>query len=121
MQLPSSASPVLALAIVVLTGLAACGDDDPTDPGESETVTITLSNFRFSDDDVTVDVGSTVRWVNGENVFHTVTPDGHTEWVSWSTDASGQDFEHTFDEEGIYAYYCAPHRQGGMTGTVRVE
>jgi hypothetical protein len=52
---------------------------------------------------------------------HTVTPDGHTEWAdNISLSTAGQTFEHTFEAEGEYPYYCHPHRDAGMTGVIRV-
>lgn len=117
------------MALALATALFACGggDDDPTDPGDPEpptgeaTVIDLTSSLTFSQADVTVSAGTTVRWVNQANITHTVTPDGHTEWTEWVTDTSGQSFEHTFDEVGVYAYYCEPHRADGMTGVIRVE
>ena len=108
-------------ALVLLAGLAACGSDDPTDPGDDDMVTVTLGDFFFNPANLTIDVGTTVRWVNNTSTEHTATPDGHSEWQEWSTDASGQSFEHTFNSAGTYAYFCTPHQGVGMEGVIEVE
>lgn len=82
---------------------------------------ITLSGTSFSNDDVTINVGDRIRWVNSDGALHTVTPDGHTEWTGVTLDAADESFEHTFDTPGTYAYYCNPHRSQGMTGIIRVQ
>ncbi|MFT4882108.1 MAG: hypothetical protein ACI9HI_002128, partial [Salinirussus sp.] len=33
---------------------------------------------------------------------------------------AGVNFEHTFEEDGIYTYYCTPHRGLGMKGAIVV-
>lgn len=83
-------------------------------------VVITATTPSFSDDDVTIAPGTTVRWVNGDGVLHTVTPDGHTEWSSATIASNGATFEHTFDTVGEFPYFCNPHQAAGMTGIIRV-
>lgn len=85
----------------------------------SNIVTITAAGTSFSPATVTIDVGTTVRWVNGGG-SHTVTPDGHSAWARAVLN-SGQMFEHTFNTAGTFAYYCEPHRDAGMTGTITVQ
>ncbi len=93
------------------------------DPGENDDVVeiqLTVSQ-TFSPDDVTIEPGTTVRWVNVSNELHTVTPDGHSEWARAELSSSGETFEHTFETEGVFDYFCEPHLAMGMTGTIRVE
>lgn len=94
--------------------------EEEEDPG-SGAVLITLSGTSFSDDDVTISVGQTVRWENRDGTLHTVTPDGHSQWTEVVLDSNGESFEHTFNTAGTYAYYCNPHRSVGMTGVIRVQ
>ena len=82
--------------------------------------------LAFAPAEVTVRTGTTVRWINDADVFHTVTftdslaqrvPNG----VFDSTlAAAGQTVEFRFDAAGLYSYYCQPHSQF-MTGAVRVS
>lgn len=77
----------------------------------------------FIPSSVTVAVGGTVTWFNGDTAAHTVTsgtttdrPDGIFDSSLFLADAS---FSHTFEEEGVYDYFCIVHPW--MTGTVKVS
>ena len=90
--------------------------------GNDEVVEIQLTITQtFSPDDVTIEPGTTVRWINASSEFHTVTPDDHSEWSEAELSSQGDTFEHTFETEGVFDYFCAPHLAAGMTGTIRVE
>lgn len=124
MRIVRSRFGVLSTVLALTTALGACGDDDdPTDPDNGDDVTVInlTSSLTFSPDDVTISPGTTVRWVNQADIAHTVTPDGHSEWTRWTTTTSGESFEHTFDTEGTFEYFCEPHLDDGMTGVIRVE
>ncbi len=71
--------------------------------------------FAFSPAEVTVPAGSAVRWVNDENMLHTVTsthsiavrrPNG---LFNKSLAKKGDTFTYTFTKPGVYHYYCQPH------------
>lgn len=87
---------------------------------EPTTVDIMVGGIAFSDPDITIAPGTTVRWIwtNGD---HTVTPDGHSEWTSAVLDSSGDTLVHTFDNVGTFEYICIPHEFSGMIGVVRVQ
>jgi plastocyanin len=80
---------------------------------------------------VRVTKGGTVRWTN-ESGTHSTTaysqandkvqlmPDGATAWDSGILTEKGATFEHTFETEGVYHYYCTPHESLGMIGSVIV-
>lgn len=84
-------------------------------------VEVTLTNYEFTPGDLTIEPGTTVQWVNQTNTFHTITPDGHSEWTEGTVSQTGDTFTHTFDTEGTFPYYCNPHRSLGMTGSVTVQ
>jgi plastocyanin len=87
-----------------------------------EVVEILLNqNLTFSPAQVTISPGTTVRWRNTTSMFHTVTPDGHSEWSSVSFTQADETFDHTFQNPGTFPYYCEPHRAFGMTGTIIVQ
>lgn len=84
---------------------------------------IRLSGVSFSPSEVTISVGTTVRWVVDAGT-HTVTPDNPDQPGAWTGTGnldSGQSFSYTFSQAGTYDYHCAPHRSQGMTGRIRVE
>lgn len=75
--------------------------------------------------------GETVTWVI-ETGAHTSTayakengtvtriPDGAASWDSGFLSQQGATFEHTFEVEGTYDYYCLPHKSFGMIGRIVV-
>jgi plastocyanin len=75
---------------------------------------------------VTVKAGTTVRWVNGDDVFHTITSTASLErrrsngLFNASVFSRGQTFQRRFDRPGTFHYFCQPHSEF-MAGTVRVE
>lgn len=94
----------------------------------------------FDPVELSIDVGTTVRWRNTSDIGHTVTayadqiPDSADYFASGGFDtesaarehmsegllAVGETFSHTFTVAGTYEYYCIPHEAAGMTGTVHV-
>jgi plastocyanin/uncharacterized membrane protein YozB (DUF420 family) len=82
---------------------------------------ISVMNFRFDPQQVTVGVGSTVEWVDARGRHAIVTDDG-----SFSSPVllAGARFEHKFEKRGVYNYYCRFHGGPGgqdMSGSVRVK
>jgi plastocyanin len=81
--------------------------------------------FAFRPAEITVRAGTTVRWVNEEVVFHTVTSTDSLErkrpngLFDRSLFARGQTTASRFVRPGTYHYYCRPHADF-MFGTVRV-
>ena len=80
---------------------------------------------------VWVKPGGTVTWTN-ESGAHTATayhpdadkprriPNEASAWDSGMFSESGKTFEHTFDVEGIYDYFCIPHEYRAMVGSIIV-
>ncbi len=71
-----------------------------------------------------VDAGATVEWVNEDGFAHTVTSarfrDGAASWDFGERVAGGESLTHTFEESGVYEYYCTIHGERAMCGAVRV-
>ena len=74
-----------------------------------------ISNFTFDPPTLTVPVGATVTWVNGDDEVLSVTSGAFTS-PALDTDES---FSFRFDAPGTYVYRCAIHPQ--MTGTIVVQ
>jgi plastocyanin len=103
---------------------------DPVDHAEVS-MTSTDSGEHFEAHVVRVTNGGTVRWTN-ESGSHSTTayapandkpqlvPDGAASWDSGVLTAEGATFEHTFETDGVYHYYCTPHETLGMIGSVIV-
>jgi plastocyanin len=103
---------------------------DPVEVARVDMVS-TDSGEHFEPHVVRVTKGGTVRWTN-ESGTHSTTayapandkpqlvPDGSTAWDSGLFTEEGATFEHTFETEGVYHYYCTPHETMGMIGSVIV-
>jgi plastocyanin len=81
------------------------------------TATVRIANLSFGARALHVRAGSRVRWVNQDQVQHTVTADGGS--FDSGLIEPGRAFERVFDRPGSYAYHCTPHPF--MTGRVVVE
>jgi plastocyanin len=78
--------------------------------------TIRIKNLAFDRVNISVHVGSTVRWVNLDNVPHRIVfEDGADSTVL----AASQSWSRKFDEAGAYKYSCTIHPT--MLGTVIVD
>lgn len=76
--------------------------------------------FVFDPPAVTVDAGTTVTWEWSGDDSHSVTHEDE-EFDSEILSGDGETWEHTFDEPGLYLYYCIPHRALGQKGAIIVE
>jgi plastocyanin len=80
-------------------------------------IEIKIDNFSFMPGDITVAAGTTVTWVNHDDVPHTVrTTDGTIKSKALDTDDK---FSMTFDKPGTYEYFCSIHPK--MTAKVVVK
>lgn len=121
-------APVVAAGLVVSAcggGGGGGGSGTPAGPGDGgnlPTGDVTLQSATFVPEDLTVDVGKTVVWVNALNIGHTITPDGHKAWNRVEVDQRGETFQAEFDEAGTFDYYCEIHGSpgAGMHGTITV-
>lgn len=68
---------------------------------------VTIDNFSFTPPTITVPVGSTVTWVNKDDVPHTVVENNH-KFKSKALDTD-ESFTQTFTEPGTYDYFCSVH------------
>ncbi|WP_336337725.1 halocyanin domain-containing protein [Haloarcula brevis] len=78
--------------------------------------------FGFGPPAIHVDNGATVQFEwTGNGGGHNVVSDGEGPLDSGSAVSSaGVNYEHTFEEDGIYPYVCVPHEGLGMKGAVVV-
>ena len=80
-------------------------------------VEVKIDNFVFSPERLTVKAGTTVTWINHDDIPHTVAAkDRAFKSKVMDTDES---FSFTFSTPGEYFYFCSLHPH--MTGTIVVE
>ena len=73
---------------------------------------ITIDNFTFSTPTLTVPVGTTVTWVNHDDIPHSVVAK-NKEFRSKALDTDDS-YSFTFASAGTFDYFCGlhPHMQG---------
>lgn len=123
--------------------LAACGnDDDPSVTGsgdggsgdaagledvvvmEGDRVEVTAIDNTFREQNIQVSAGATVVWQNDGAQDHNILPSAENGWgVEEEEFQPGDAYEWTFNEPGVYQYYCSLHgtEDAGMIGAIVVE
>ena len=125
-------------------GLAGCSGLVTGPSDQSRDYDVGMSTAAFRPEAVEVAVGEAVVWRNTSSHAHTVTAyeneipeeaaffasggfddeqaarDG---WMGQTKGAlyQGDEYSHTFEVPGEYRYFCIPHEQSGMVGTVTVR
>jgi plastocyanin len=87
-------------------------------PTAAGVVQVDMKNIKFVPQTVTVKVGQTVKWTNGDPVAHTVTAKSGSD-VDSGTVGPNQTFETKFAKAGRVDYVCSIHPN--QTGTVIVK
>lgn len=87
--------------------------------------TVRMRGLRFTPSAVSVDVGEVVRFVNDDNVAHTVFQDvGARSGIPPSVDSErilpGETFDYRVRRQGLVSYVCTLH-PSVMTGQILVE
>ena len=125
--------PVMIGAVLALALLGGCGGAGPTAaptsaPTSAPTATaavactgtagvpVTVADFSFGPQTITVTTGGAVTWANAGQAPHTVTFDGGPDCGRLSPGAT---VTRTFDTAGTFPYHCTLHPS--MTGSVVVE
>jgi len=108
----------LATSVLMATSLLARPSvTAKTAQSSTATAEVTIDNFTFRPQTLTVAVGTTVTWTNKDDIPHTVTSDNGV-FKSKARDTD-EKFSYTFDQAGTYAYHCSIHPK--MTGEVEVH
>jgi plastocyanin len=95
---------LLILTGVILLALPATASDNNE---------VTIDNFSFLPQTLTVPVGTTVTWINRDDVPHTVVSVDKKTMVSPALDTD-EKFSFTFSAAGTNDYFCSvhPHMKG---------
>jgi plastocyanin len=99
----------LTTAVAVSTSAAAQAPAGPT---------VKIDNFVFGPAAITVTVGTTVTWINQDDIPHTVVSDDKTTFKSKVLDTE-EKFSFTFTKPGEFGYFCSLHPH--MVGKVIVK
>jgi len=86
-------------------------------PAFASDKSVTIDNFTFNPQRLTIKAGTTVIWTNQDDIPHTVASTSKA-FKSKVLDTDDK-FSFTFTTPGEYAYFCSLHPH--MTGTIVVE
>jgi len=104
---------VIAMVLLFVGPPAVTASDQPSGANEE----VKIDNFSFGPETIKVSVGTTVTWINRDDIPHTVvSTDGVFKSKVRDTD---EKFSYTFTKAGTYPYYCSVHPK--MTGKVVVQ
>jgi plastocyanin len=125
----------VVVGALVLGAAPACGGGGRKSATEAAApVTVRIKVFAFTPNPVTVNRGTTVTWVNDDDITHTVTSGtrdyapGDTGRVvathkdamfDQSLDGAGKRYSFRFAKEGTFHYFCDRHP--GMEADVKVS
>jgi plastocyanin len=104
---PAILAGLLALALFTPRGARA----------EPAAVEVKIDNFTFVPQRLTIRPGTTVTWINEDDIPHTIAATGK-EFRSKVLDTDDK-FSFTFTAAGTFEYFCSLHPH--MTGTIVVE
>jgi plastocyanin len=123
----------VAVAMILVVGLAACGDDDDSgseatqseatqrEATESEATgsgaTITAANRAFDPSELSVAAGETITLRNEDDVEHSFTIDDPE--IDAEAEGGEEATVEAPDEPGTYDFHCRYHPEQ-MTGTLTV-
>ena len=97
---------------------AAQGADEAGDSAAADSMAVDIKDFAFNPPEITVPVGGSITWTNGDAVPHTATGLDR-EALQSGTIAAGQSFTQAFDAAGTIEYFCEFHPN--MKGSIVVE
>jgi plastocyanin len=102
---------VTVFAAILLAGFARTANS-----GGPE-LEVKIDNFSFGPTEVTVAPGTTVKWINRDDIPHTVVST-EPAFKSKVLDTD-ETFSYKFEKPGKYSYFCSIHPK--MTATVIVK
>jgi plastocyanin len=101
-------------AVISLLGFGALG---VAMAGAAGPTPVAIDNFAFTPPAITVAAGTTVTWINNDDIPHTVRAvDGAFHSKAMDTSDS---YSFTFAKPGVYSYFCSLHPK--MVGKVIVK
>jgi len=135
---------IVAFLLAAMTSACGGGSDSgvttPTGQGSNPpppgSAAVTIQDFSYNPQNVTIKVGTTVRWTNAGPSAHTTVSDAGL-WNSGTLAApgggggygggggntAGGTFQFSFSQAGTFTYHCSIHPPTlypGFTGTITV-
>jgi plastocyanin len=86
---------------------------------KASTMEVKIDNFSFGPTALTVPVGTTVTWINRDDIPHTVVSTDDAKTFKSKVLDTDEKFSFIFSKAGTYPYFCSIHPK--MTGKVIVQ
>jgi plastocyanin len=86
---------------------------------KASTMEVKIDNFSFGPTALTVPVGTTVTWINRDDIPHTVLSTDDAKTFKSKVLDTDEKFSFIFSKAGTYPYFCSIHPK--MTGKVIVQ
>jgi len=99
------------------TSVAASPDGSTTVPAAGSGGQISIKDFAFTPASLSIEVGDSVTWTNGDGAAHSIKSGGQT-FDSPDKIDQAKSFSFTFTTAGTFTYICGIHQY--MKGTVVV-
>jgi plastocyanin len=104
-------------AALMMTVVLAASRGVAANPPQAATTEVKIDNFSFGPATLAIAPGTTVTWINRDDIPHTVvSTDSVFKSKVLDTD---EKFSFTFTKAGTYPYFCSIHPK--MTATVVVK
>lgn len=107
---------LMVCEVVLLTGEARTAGGAAN--GSTNQAEVKIDNFTFAPVTLKVPAGTTVKWVNRDDIPHTVVSEDKRTFKSKALDTDDS-FLYTFTQPGTYTYFCSIHPK--MTGQIVVN
>jgi plastocyanin len=108
---------------VAIHGIGALGAEAKNSSAgaeqKAETAEVKIDNFSFGPQALTVSVGTTVTWVNRDDIPHTVVSSDDPKVFKSKVLDTDEKFSFKFEKAGTYSYFCSIHPK--MTGKLVVQ
>ena len=111
------AKHVRVVAIALAVGVFATATALPAALAHAAETEVKIDNFVFAPQRVVVKSGTTVTWINEDDIPHTIA--SSTKLFKSNALDTKDKFTFTFTTPGAYEYFCSLHPH--MTGTIVVE
>jgi plastocyanin len=109
-----------AVLLLELGGVATVGRHSTVNAQEkSSTVEVKIDNFSFGPMTLTVPAGTTVTWINRDDIPHAVVSTDDPKAFKSKVLDTDEKFSFTFTKAGTYPYFCSVHPK--MTAKVIVQ
>ncbi len=103
--------------LLAAAAIAGAGGASHSARRQGAAARVTIDNFTFTPATITVSPGTTVTWINRDDMPHTVVASDRS-FGSGALDTD-ESFSHTFTGPGTFVYFCSIHPR--MVGKVVVE